>query len=141
MLVVQLDQTGTECSAALLDLLISEPLIAIEGLGDWVERAPAEAVVLGLAVGRRLEHVVRGDHLSYRNRISNQHLLDAFYLVAMLCFTYLGIQRGQQLLLRIPCPVYPTAARLLSSGDGHGVRRALWRRLLQLLRLDEVCRL
>lgn len=51
MLVVQLNQTSTECSAALLDLPVCEPLIAIKGLGDLVEWAPADAVVVGVAVG------------------------------------------------------------------------------------------
>lgn len=51
VLVVQLNQTSTECSAALLDLPVCEPLIAIKGLGDLVEWAPADAVVVGVAVG------------------------------------------------------------------------------------------
>jgi hypothetical protein len=34
VLLVQLNQTGTERSTALLDLLVCKPLIAVECLGD-----------------------------------------------------------------------------------------------------------
>lgn len=63
VLLVQFHQTGTEVRTALLHRLVCKPLVWLEGLGGGVEWAPAEAVVLGLAVGGRLEHVMGSDNL------------------------------------------------------------------------------
>lgn len=58
VLVVQLYKTGTEGGAPLLHGLICEPLVWVPGLGRGVIRTPTEAVILGLAIGGRLEHVM-----------------------------------------------------------------------------------
>jgi hypothetical protein len=63
VLMVQLNQTGTEIRSLLLNLLVREPLVWVEGLGGGIVCAPAEAVVLRLAVGGRLEHIVGSDDL------------------------------------------------------------------------------
>ena len=62
VLLVQLYETGTKGGAPLLHGLICKPLVWVPGLGRGVIRTPSEAVVLGLAIGGRLEHVMgRGD--------------------------------------------------------------------------------
>ena len=63
VLLVQLHQTGTKVRTALLHRPVCKPLVRVEGVGGGVEWAPAEAVVLGLAVGGRLEHVMGSDNL------------------------------------------------------------------------------
>jgi len=63
MLQVQLYQAGTEIRTPLLHRLVCKPLVRLEGLGGRVEWAPAEAVILGHAVGGRLEHVMGRQNL------------------------------------------------------------------------------
>lgn len=135
VLLVQLYETGTKGGAPLLHGLICKPLVWVPGLGRGVIRTPSEAVVLGLAIGGRLEHVMGcGDlkavvsDFAFQRRPSPRSPRH----------TYLGVQCGQKFLLRIPCAVYPTAAGLLGAGDSHGVGSALGRLLLELLGLDEV---
>jgi hypothetical protein len=63
VLLVQLYQTSAKRGTPLLHSLICEPLVWIPALGRGVIRTPSEAVVLGLAVGGRFEHVMGREDL------------------------------------------------------------------------------
>lgn len=66
MLIMQLDQTGAHSRATLLNSLVVQPLVRTESFGDGVERARAQTVSLGLAIGGQFEHVMRGADLKAR---------------------------------------------------------------------------
>ena len=134
VLDMQLHKTSTKCRTPLLYSLICEPLVLIEGLGCGVKRAPAEAVILRLAVGGRFKHVMGGHNLGRSVTLTIR--LACFRSQAVVA--YLRIQCLQQLLFRMPCAIHWAAAWLLASRKAYTVRFTIRRVLFELLGLGEV---